>query len=233
MASPQQVQEIPCVEVFVPLLYDDESGIETENQRNSKFLDRQKITTTSSNNDNRTENQQTQADVFAEKFAILFYRVTGKDELLDAYELQMVMERMHASEIQNFNNKTFSLETCRCMVASIDKNRHGNLNFDQFKRLWFQLMSWKDLFEECDQNKDKKIDENELRIAVRKLGFTLQDGTLLLLISRYANRSGTLNLDDFCGICSKLNTLKQDFDDMCTSNKELTYDRFLMGCLYS
>lgn len=226
MKHPQPVHEEPCVRELVPELCDEDDDrykdyIKTYCQKNDN-----------SNQRKRSLGQQ-EKDEFTEKFAILFYKVTGKDEMLDAYELQAVMERMHAKELQNFNNNTFSLETCRCMVASIDKNRRGTLNFDQFKRLWNRLMTWKDLFDECDLNKSQEIDEHELGIAVNKLGFKLKDETLHLIVCRYANRSGTLNLDDFCGICSKLKTLQESFNEMCTSNKELTYDRFLMDSLYS
>lgn len=234
MAEPKNcfVQEEPCVESRITFQYDGGNN-ETNDERSEEemyleYLDQDEPIKTSSKLNNENPD-----DVFAEKFAVLFYKVTGKDEVLDAYELQMVMKRIHANELETFHGKTFSLETCRCMVSSIDKNRRGYLNFDQFKRLWFQIMYWKNLFEDCDLNNDDKIDFQELQIAAGKLGFTLKDETLQLLINRYVNRSGTLNLDDFCGICSKLVALKQNFDDMSNSEKELTYDRYLIGCLYT
>lgn len=232
MKQPQLVYEEPCVKKSIALLNDEDD--ERYKEYISTNLQKDDNSYKSKNNhEEKRSLEQQQKDEFTDKFAILFYRITGKDEVLDAYELQTVMERMHANELQNFNNNTFSLETCRCMVASIDKNRRGTLNFDQFKRLWHMIMSWKDLFDECDLNKDQKIDENELRVAVDKLGFKLRDETLNVLGCRYANRSGTLNLDDFCGVCSKLQTLQKSFNEMCASNKELTYDRYLMDSLYS
>ena len=149
---------------------------------------------------------------------------------MDAYELQTVMQVIFSKDVDK--DTMFSLETCRCMIAAIDRFNKGKLGFDQFKKLWFTTMKWKQLFEVCDTNKDRKINKSELTVALHKLGFKLNNETVIGITNRYMNRIGTLNLDDFCGICSKLEALKASYDDV-KDDKKLTYDKYFMESLFS
>lgn len=223
-----EVDEPLCVAINVGLLYENNNVILNEKDFDEAVKGVQEI-----KSDEQRQRAHSANEAFTEHLGVLFYKITGKDELLDAYELQRVMAMVFAKDLNLSEHNEFSLETCRCLIASIDGNRRGTLNYDQFKKLWFEIMKWKKLFETCDENNDKKIDYNELKKAVKKLGFSVKEETIRVLKSRYANREGVLNLDDFCGICSKLTTLKNNFEELERSKKSMTYDRFLMECLYS
>eukprot|EP00111_Clytia_hemisphaerica_P006759 TCONS_00019543-protein len=225
----REVDEPLCVAINVALLYEDNNFI----LLNEKDFDEAVKGVQEIKCDEPRKRAYSANEAFTEHLGVLFYKITGKDELLDAYELQRVMDMVFAKDLKLSEHNEFSLETCRCLIASIDRNRRGTLNYHQFKKLWFEIMKWKKLFEVCDENNDKKIDYNELKKAVSRLGFSVKEETIRILKSRYTNREGVLDLDDFCGICSKLTTLRNNFEEMELSEKCMTYDRFLMECLYS
>jgi len=219
------VYEEPCVAIEICLNSD---GDKTDTKRFTEFL-KKDVVTNEGNQDQRPKTDEKES-VFANKFGFFFFKVTGKDELMDAYELQKVMQM---SFKRDFNDNTkFSLETCRCLIATIDHGYQGSLAYEQFKQLWFTVMKWKHLFEVCDANKDRKIDKSELTVALQKLGFELESKTVDVVMNRYMNRIGTLNLDDFCGICSKLVALKVSYDRLKDA-KQLTYENYFMESLYS
>ena len=231
------VYEEPCTAIEACMLYD---GDQTDEERFTKLLKKNEVAITNLNLKPINQQSQDQApekepetnkeSLFAENLGCFFFKVTGEDELMDAYELQTVMQTIFNEHLDD--GTMFSLETCRCMIAAIDRGEEGTLGFDQFKKLWFTTMDWKQLFEVCDTSKDRTIDKSELTVALHKLGFELNNETVNVITNRYMNRIGTLNFDDFCGICSKLDALKASYDDV-KNDKKLTYDKYFMESLFS
>ena len=173
--------------------------------------------------------KQTEEDtVFADKFGYFFYKLAGKDEILNSFELQRIMAMIFRKDFPNVQD--FSLEACRSLVASMDTNRNGGLAYTQFKKLWFLIMEWKSCFEICDLDKDRKINQQELYIALERLGINLEENTLKLILSRYANKTNTIDLDSFIQICSRTISLKKSFESF---NSKVSLDTFLLEIIYS
>lgn len=95
------------------------------------------------------------------------------------------------------------------------------------------MMKWKRIFEECDVNKRQRIDREELGIAIKeKLKYNISDKTLDLMHMRYNNRNGTVNVDDFFTICSKLDTTTSSYSRIHDAD-EVCLDSYLMESLYA
>ena len=214
----KEVDEEPCVEKRIHYLE------ETEELPYNIYMDKAKKTPLKKTLSIKTE----QETVFAEKFGSFFFQVAGKDERLNAFELRRVMVMIFRKDYPHAED--FSLEACRSLISSNDKNRDGVLTYDQFKKLWFIIMKWKRCFDECDLDKNRKINQEELSVALKRLGINLNENSIKLIIARYANKQNTLDLDSFIQICSKTASAKESFDKF---SSKIMFDTYLLESLYS
>lgn len=164
---------------------------------------------------------------FIDNFGYFFYTIAGEDEVLNAFELQIVMGMIFKQDFPHYED--FSLEACRSMLASLDDNYDGNLNYTQFKELWFKIMRWKTIFEDSDSNENRKIDFNELKGAFDKLDVELEENTIVVLMNRFSNKEQLINLDDFIQICCKITSAKKNFENL---EPNVSLGKFLFDILY-
>lgn len=47
------------------------------------------------------------------------------------------------SSISETNNKGFSKDVCRSMVAMLDVDHSGKLGFEEFRQLWTDIKKWR------------------------------------------------------------------------------------------
>lgn len=89
------------------------------------------------------------------------------------------------------------------------------------------------IFDRYDRDRSGKIDSDELREALRGLGYAVPPSVIELLIANYNNgvsRRGALDFDNFveCGMVVKGLTEKfKEKDSRYTGSAALTYDSFL------
>ena len=198
------VVEEPCIQVFLPDIYQQTSA---EDEYEQRYLDSIALRPT------KVEpTKQTKADIFAEKFGHFFYKVSGDDEEINAYELQLVMKLIFKQHFPRKEN--FSLEACRSMISMMDADRSGSLSYNQFKKLWMKIMEWKKCFEKSDDDNSVTIDREELESAMKALKFQLSDDTLDTLVARYVNKKGSINLDDFIQVCARVTSMTTAYQDL-------------------
>ena len=77
--------------------------------------------------------------VLNESFCEDHYRCLFQDGQIDAEELQRCLT---ASGIGG-TYQPFSKDTCRIMIAMLDRDRSGKMGFNEFKELWGALNQWK------------------------------------------------------------------------------------------
>uniref|UniRef100_A0A0D9XAU6 EF-hand domain-containing protein n=1 Tax=Leersia perrieri TaxID=77586 RepID=A0A0D9XAU6_9ORYZ len=130
----------------------------------------------------------------------------------------------------------FSIRTVRLLIflfnnpASHSPSRMGPA---EFVSLWNCLGQWRGIFDRYDRDRSGKIDSDELREALRSLGYAVPPSVLELLISNYNNgssRRGALDFDNFveCGMIVKGLTEKfKEKDTRYTGSATLSYDGFL------
>ncbi|XP_047135345.1 calpain small subunit 1 [Hydra vulgaris] len=162
--------------------------------------------------------------VFADNFGSFFYKFAGPDEAIDSFKLQNLLSIIFKQKGIQFN-----LETSRCILASADSNRDGKLSYYEFKRLWFNLMKWKKCFKEFDLNKDKMINKSELKLCFESLGFIVENGTIDLIVARYADKQDQIRLDDFIQILCKLTSVNRWIKHF---NRKGNLDAFMKEVLY-
>ncbi|XP_035160567.2 grancalcin isoform X2 [Callithrix jacchus] len=128
-----------------------------------------------------------------------FSAVAGQDGEVDAEELQRCLTQ-----------SAFSLETCRIMIAMLDRDYTGKMGFNEFKELWAALNAWKQNFMTVDQDRSGTIEHHELSEAIALMGYRLSPQTLTVIVQRYS-KNGRIFFDDYVACCVKLRALTDFF----------------------
>lgn len=171
---------------------------------------------------------QSEKDSFDSKFKPFFEKVAGNDGEIDAFELQAVLNSAFKKEM---NGKSFSLEACRSMVAMVDRDRNGKLDYDEFRTMWTTVMRYKANFAQYDKDQSGDMSATELRDALAKLGFKLSTPVLSSLTLRYANKKGQVNIDDYLQICCRV---KSSFESYLSyQGKSFSLDDYIMSAVYT
>lgn len=170
----------------------------------------------------------TEKESFDSKFKGFFDKVAGSDGEIDAFELQSILNSAFKKEMEG---KAFSLEACRSMIAMVDRDRNGKLDYEEFRTMWITVMSYKNTFSTFDKDKSGDMNAVELRDALSKLGFKLSTPVLSSLTLRYANKKGQVNLDDFIQMCCRV---KSSFESYLSyQGKSFSLDDYIMSAVYT
>ncbi|XP_072028669.1 sorcin-like isoform X2 [Amphiura filiformis] len=154
-----------------------------------------------------------------------FSAVAGQDQQIEASELQTALTQSGI----NGNYQPFSLETCRIMIAMLDRDRSGSMGFPEFKELWAALNSWKQTFMRFDADHSGTVEPHELHQAVASFGYNLSPGALTVLVKRY-EKGGRIAFDDFVACVVRLRALTSVFQGRDTQRNgfaNFQYDDFI------
>jgi centrin-1 len=102
-------------------------------------------------------------------------------------------------------------QTIYQMITDLDKNKSGNIDFDEFLDMMTARMSDRDTREDInkvfrlfDEEGTQTITVKNLRKVARELGETMSDEELQEMVSRAdSNGDGAVTMDDFYNIMTK------------------------------
>ncbi|XP_015833872.1 calpain-A isoform X3 [Tribolium castaneum] len=117
-------------------------------------------------------------------------------------------------------NRGFSKDVCRSMIAMLDVDRTGKLNFEEFKRLWESIRHWKSIFKQHDVNESGTLTGFELRNALTSAGYSLNNHILNILMHRYGNKSNEIEFDDFIMCAVKLKIMIELFKQVASPDAD-------------
>ncbi|XP_036041648.1 grancalcin [Onychomys torridus] len=158
-----------------------------------------------------------------------FTAVAGQDGEVDAEELQRCLTQSGISGTY----APFSLETCRIMIAMLDRDYTGKMGFNEFKELWAALSAWKQNFMTIDQDQSGTVEHHELSQAITLMGYRLSPQTLAAIVKRYS-KNGRIFFDDYVACCVKLRALTDFFrrrDHLQQGIVNFVYEDFLQGTM--
>ncbi|GIY25856.1 calpain-B [Caerostris darwini] len=161
-----------------------------------------------------------------------FASIAGEDLEVDCYELQEILDFALKKE---FTFDGFSLDVCRSMVAMMDVDRSGKLGLEEFKGLWADIRTWKNVFKQYDIDHSGSLNTIELRAALHSAGYRLNFHVLRALVLRYGKK-GKINFDDFIMCAVKLKTMIETFqerDPRKTLMATFTLDEWVEKTMYS
>uniref|UniRef100_A0A8C4QBD7 Grancalcin n=1 Tax=Eptatretus burgeri TaxID=7764 RepID=A0A8C4QBD7_EPTBU len=154
-----------------------------------------------------------------------FTAVAGQDGQIDFEELQRCLSQAGISG----SYRPFSLETCKIMIAMLDRDMSGKMGFSEFKDLWVALNGWKRNFVAFDRDQSGCVDPAELTQALSSMGYRLSNHTIGAIVKRYS-RDGKIFFDDYVACCVKLRALTDRFKERDVSQQAIVnfpYDDFI------
>ncbi|XP_029023225.1 grancalcin isoform X2 [Betta splendens] len=155
-----------------------------------------------------------------------FTAIAGQDGEVDAEELQRCLTQSGFTG----SYAPFSLDTCRIMIAMLDRDFTGKMGFSEFKELFTALNGWKQNFMMFDQDRSGTVEPHEMNQALNTMGYRVSPQSLNAIIKRY-NKGGRIYFDDYVACCVKLRTLTENFrrrDTMQQGAVTFQYDDFIL-----
>uniref|UniRef100_A0A0B7A6W7 Calpain catalytic domain-containing protein n=1 Tax=Arion vulgaris TaxID=1028688 RepID=A0A0B7A6W7_9EUPU len=131
----------------------------------------------------------------------LFYRLSGEDMELNPFELCGAMNEALRSDRLH---RDVSVDACKAFISLMDVDGSGQLGFHEFQFLWGHLRSWKNIFYQFDTNNSGELDSQELRAAINGTGYKVSNKTLASLVFKYADKQGTISMDNFLILMARL-----------------------------
>ena len=87
--------------------------------------------------------------------------------------------------LSNGTWEPFNSETVKLMITMFDRDRKGQLNFEEFKQLWKYVEDWRQCFVSFDKDKSGYINKQELSQALTTFGYQLSDSFYDLTLSKF------------------------------------------------
>ncbi|CAK9199252.1 unnamed protein product [Sphagnum troendelagicum] len=132
----------------------------------------------------------------------------------------------------------FSPRTVRLMLHIYADNSYNTTSIGPvgFVPLWRAIKQWQIVFERFDRDRSGTIELNELREALRSLGFNIPSQVLQILVSTYdtTGRGRSIEYDNFieCGLIVKgLSEKFKEKDINLQGSATLDYETFMLMVL--
>uniref|UniRef100_A0A8C3PYU0 Calpain-3 n=1 Tax=Chrysolophus pictus TaxID=9089 RepID=A0A8C3PYU0_CHRPC len=130
------------------------------------------------------------------QFRNIFRQIAGDDMEINAEELRNVLNNV-VKKHKDLKTEGFELESCRSMIALMDTDGSGKINFDEFRHLWDKIKSWQKIFKHYDADHSGTINSYEMRNAVKDAGFRLNNQLYDIITMRYADKNMNIDFDSF------------------------------------
>ncbi|KAG5454187.1 Calpain, variant 2 [Clonorchis sinensis] len=142
----------------------------------------------------RLENEILQEDEeIKERFDQLCDKKTAS---INATDLQNLLNGSSLQDMPGFEG--FNREMCRSMVAAVDHNLTGRVEFSEFMDLWQHAKGWKNVFLKHDVDRSGKFQAEEFREALRSCGYTVSNKFFNALVHRYQDPdTEVMRFEDF------------------------------------
>ncbi|XP_066487050.1 calpain-3 [Tiliqua scincoides] len=131
-----------------------------------------------------------------QQFRNIFRQIAGDDMEISAEELRNVLNNV-LKKHKDLKAEGFALDSCRSMIALMDTDGSGKINFDEFRHLWNKIKSWQKIFTHYDTDCSGTINSYEMRNAVKDAGFQLNNQLYDIITMRYADRNMNIEFDSF------------------------------------
>ncbi|KAL1769730.1 calpain-8 [Sigmodon hispidus] len=141
-----------------------------------------------------------------EHFRSLLEEFADKDSEINANQLKKVLNGAFSTRT-DMKFDGFNINTCREMISLLDNDGTGTLGPEEFKTLWLKIHKYLEIYREMDHNHVGTIDAHEMRTALKKAGFTLNNQVQQTIAMRYACSKLGIDFDGFVACMIRLETL--------------------------
>jgi len=115
----------------------------------------------------------------------------------------------------NFNNRVLGLEPARKLIAIFDKDRSGQINFQEYASLNQFMVQVQGQFAAAERKTGMQgfMSVNDVGSALQAMGFTLSPTAAVNVGKRFdVQKRGVLSWEDFLAVASHVALLKSIFE---------------------
>ncbi|XP_014612871.1 PREDICTED: calpain-B isoform X2 [Polistes canadensis] len=188
---------------------------------------------TNTDGDDEKIRDEPEPDRNVEKVREFFKKLAGDDMEVDWMELKEILDFAMRKDTQD---RGFSKDVCRSMVAMLDVDHSGKLGFEEFRTLWNDIRKWRAVFKLYDKDESGHLNAFELRQALNSAGYRLNHHILNILVHRYGTSDGKIMFDDYIMCAVRLKTMIDMFrerDPDQTNSATFTMEEWIEKTLYS
>uniref|UniRef100_A0A8C4UFP5 Calpain-3 n=1 Tax=Falco tinnunculus TaxID=100819 RepID=A0A8C4UFP5_FALTI len=180
------------------LTADEDAGKDGEKTN----LDEKKVSAASGKGENRSSEEENQ-------FRNIFRQIAG-DVSMQLIPVSAIKAKRLLT-YKDLKTEGFELESCRSMIALMDTDGSGKINFDEFRHLWDKIKSWQKIFKRYDTDHSGTINSYEMRNAVNDAGFRLNNQLYDIITMRYADKNMNIDFDSFICCFVRLDAMFRAF----------------------
>ncbi|XP_069177251.1 calpain-B-like [Procambarus clarkii] len=160
-----------------------------------------------------------------------FLALAGKDGRVKAATLHNILNLLFSGILE------FSLDLSRSLLAMMDRDLSGNVDFYEFKTLIRSLRRWVDVYDR------KKAAESGLLSgrawglgdALKELGYQVPRRLQGLVVVRYGDQHGNISLSDFLMVTCRISVMLERFQMHISEEKDqavIQLSEWLQDTLY-
>ncbi|XP_038216495.1 calpain-C isoform X1 [Zerene cesonia] len=156
-----------------------------------------------------------------------FLQLADEHKTINAFELQELLERCLPND---YIKSCATIETCRQVVLSMEKDGLGRITLNDFKNLIYSLRYWQEVFKRYSTEKMGVLRVERFRDALRDVGFAVPERVMALLVLKYMRKDGMLRFGDFVSAIVLLHRAFDMFFSNCSSSTykiQLTFSEWL------
>ncbi|XP_039763992.1 calpain-C isoform X1 [Pararge aegeria] len=160
-----------------------------------------------------------------------FLQLADEHKTINAFELQELLERCLPND---YIKSCATMETCRQIVLSMEKDGSGRITLSDFKDLICSLKHWQMVFRSHAPEKMSVLRIERFRDALREVGFAIPERALSLLVLKYMRKDGMLRFGDFVSAVVLLHRAFHMFFTNCSTSSfkvNLTFAEWLKSAL--
>ncbi|XP_019361279.1 PREDICTED: calpain small subunit 2 [Gavialis gangeticus] len=147
------------------------------------------------------------------QFCRLFAQLAGDDMEVCATELMNILNKVVARH-QDLKTEGFSLDTCQSMVAVMDSDTTGKLDFEEFKYLWNNIKKWQCVYKQFDTDQSGTVGRVQMPDALKAAGFQLHEQLYQLIIHRYSDENGSMDFNNFISCLVRVDAMFRAFKSL-------------------
>ena len=146
--------------------------------------------------------------------------------------------RISVTELQSAlsaSGNKFSFATTEKLLAMYDRDKSGQISFDEFAQLHQFITIMATAFRQRDKSGDGRLEGPEVRAALQDSGYQLTEGTFQVMMRKFdRQRRGSLALDDYIELSIFISTVRNTFgfyDKAKTGQVTFSFDMFLAASI--
>jgi Ca2+-binding EF-hand superfamily protein len=146
--------------------------------------------------------------------------------------------RISVKELQSAlsaSGNKFSFATTEKLLNMYDRDKSGQISFDEFAQLHQFITVMATAFRQRDRSGDGSLEGSEVRAALNDSGYQLSEGTFQVMMRKFdRQRKGSLALDDYIELSIFISSVRNTFgfyDKTKTGQVTFSFDMFLAASI--